>query len=130
MPKASILLAVSEPARQNRLEIALSWNGFEAFSVPSGESALLQLGFVLPNLVLLDLEAEEKAGWETVRRIRAVTPVPVICLAAPDQSDAYVEALRTGADLCLTRTAGIRGPRARVRALIRRAHGNQVLVEL
>jgi len=104
------------------LELAFAYcgNHYQVFSAPSGTSALLQFGIVQPDLILLDIALTEADGWETLRRLRDLSTVPVIVLSAVDEPAITIRSVEGGADYCMTGPWPIRELRARVRSLLRR----------
>jgi len=85
--------------------------------------ALSQTG-TTPDLVLLDLGLPDGDGIDLARRLRIFAPstVIVVLTARTEESDVIV-ALDAGADDYLTKPFHLEELLARVRALIRRAHG-------
>jgi two-component system KDP operon response regulator KdpE len=61
-------------------------------------------------------------GLELCRRVRAISPVPIIVLSAKGEEKTKVEALDLGADDFVTKPFGIDELLARVRASLRRAN--------
>lgn len=88
--------------------------------ITSRDGALLQLGLVQPNLIILALRMSNSSSWWTLQRIRELSSVPIIVLSTLDDKGIEVECLDRGADLCLTRPISVRELQARVRALLRR----------
>jgi len=74
-----------------------------------------------PDLVITDLAMPNVDGLELCRRLRAVSPVPIIVLSAKGEEKTKVEALDLGADDFVTKPFGIDELLARVRASLRRA---------
>jgi two-component system KDP operon response regulator KdpE len=74
-----------------------------------------------PDLVITDLGMPNMNGLELCRRLRAISPVPIIVLSAKGEEQTKVEALDTGADDFVSKPFGIDELLARVRASLRRA---------
>src|SRR5205814_943319 len=77
----------------------LAPEGFLTLTAGTGPAGLEQLGRAAVDLVVLDVMLPELSGFEVLRRIRAVSRVPVIMLtargAATDRSlDTHVSNLR------------------------------------
>jgi DNA-binding response OmpR family regulator len=75
---------------------------------------LYQVGLVQPDLVVLDVK-----GWETLRRMRARSSVPIIVLVEDETGD-RIESLNQGADYFVTKPPSLREVEAKARALLRR----------
>ncbi|MEQ0563355.1 response regulator transcription factor [Amycolatopsis sp. NEAU-NG30] len=73
------------------------------------------------DLVLLDLGLPDLDGLDVLRKIRAVSPVPVIVLTARGDERSVVRGLRLGADDYLTKPVRLAELLARMDAVVRRA---------
>ena len=82
-------------------------NDAEVFEAASGREGLRALYGARPDLVLLDAALPELDGAGVLDRIREVTDVPVLMLAATDRDLEKVRALRAGADDYLTKPFGL-----------------------
>ena len=72
-----------------------------------------------PDLVVLDMDLVDAVGLDVLATIRALSDVPVIALTANDEQD-RVEALRAGADDCVSKPPPQAELEARIEALMRR----------
>jgi DNA-binding response OmpR family regulator len=72
-----------------------------------------------PDLVVLDLDLPDTDGLDILATIRALGDVPVIALAGREEEE-RIEALRGGADDCLSRPPPEAELEARIEALLRR----------
>jgi two-component system response regulator CpxR len=84
------------------------------------------------ELVILDVMLPGIGGFEVLRRVRAVSPIPVIMLTARGDELDRVMGLETGADDYLAKPFSSRELVARIRAVLRRgetrpANDNTVL---
>ncbi|SDG41135.1 response regulator transcription factor [Pseudonocardia oroxyli] len=70
--------------------------------------------------VLLDLGLPDADGLTVLRRLRAVSDVPVVVLTARDDERSVVRALRTGADDYVVKPARLGELRARLEVAVRR----------
>jgi two-component system KDP operon response regulator KdpE len=73
-----------------------------------------------PDLVILDVRMPKMDGWETCRRIRELTDVPIIMLTALDEETDQIKGLEIGADDYIPKPYKMGVLLARVRALLRR----------
>lgn len=74
-----------------------------------------------PDLVILDVQMPGLDGWETLKRIREVSDVPVVMLTARAEELDKVRGLRGGADDYVTKPFGRQELLARVNANLRRS---------
>lgn len=120
--QAKILIVEADREIRTRLEFAFAYggNGYQVFTAPSGSSALLQFGIVQPDVILLDVGPGSPDGWDTLRRLRELSTVPVIALSSQDEPAVTIKSLEWGADYCMAIPFSIHELRARVRALLRR----------
>jgi len=104
----------------------LEHDGFDVSQATTGTEALAQLRDRLPDLILLDVMMPELDGFETLRLIREISPVPVIMLTARGDEDDRVRGLELGADDYLTKPFSPRELVSRVRAVLRRTEAPAV----
>jgi DNA-binding response OmpR family regulator len=97
--------------------------GFLATSAGTGPAGLAQLARAPADLVVLDVMLPELSGFEVLRRIRAVSRVPVIMLTARGEEVDRVVGLEMGADDYLAKPFSPRELVARIRAVLRRIPG-------
>ncbi len=103
---------------------ALGANGYEAIWKKDGRSGL-HAALDRPDLVLLDLGLPDLDGLVVCRELKAIVPsaVLVILTARRDQLD-VVAGLESGADDYLTKPFSLIELLARIRAHLRRYHGD------
>jgi DNA-binding response OmpR family regulator len=99
--------------------------GYEVVEAPNGGEGVKQLYAQQPDLVILDVSMPVLDGWETLKRIREVSEVPVLMLTARAQELDKVRGLRSGADDYITKPFGRQELLARVTANLRRATSGQ-----
>lgn len=117
------ILVVDDEAAQIRLaDMALAHQGYEVLKANGGQEALRLVFEHKPDLVLLDVVMPGLDGWQTCRRIREVSDVPIIMLTGQRYSEEdIVRGLEHGADEYLSKPLGSRELVARVQAVLRRA---------
>jgi DNA-binding response OmpR family regulator len=98
----------------------LERDGFQAVWVRSGEQGLAELDRHPVRLVILDVGLPGMDGFEVCRRIRAMSPLPIIMLTARDEEADRVAGLEVGADDYVPKPFSPRELMARVRAVLRR----------
>jgi two-component system, OmpR family, KDP operon response regulator KdpE len=120
-----ILVVDDEPQIRRALRTSLSAHGYEVETAGNGEEALVAAADTAPDLVFLDLGLPDLDGTEVIRRLRAFSDVPVIVLSVRDQQADKVAALDVGADDYVTKPFGMEELLARLRATLRRSHGEE-----
>ena len=126
-----VLLVDDEVSIQRSLSSLLRSRGYAVDIAPSGESALKAISDRPPDLVLLDLGLPLLDGGEVCRRVRDVSPVPIIILTARNNETEKVSLLDIGADDYVTKPFSAPELLARVRAALRRsARGGEQLPSL
>jgi two-component system KDP operon response regulator KdpE len=85
-----------------------------------GQQALRAITEQMPDLVLLDVMMPDMDGFETLKRIREHSTVPVIMLTAKSEELDKVSGLSLGADDYITKPFSNRELAARIKAVLRR----------
>lgn len=116
-----ILIVDDEPQLTRVLRTGLSSRGYDVRVAADGLSGLETFSDWHPDLVITDLAMPVMDGLELCRRVRSVSPVPIIVLSAKGEEKIKVEALDLGADDYVTKPFGIDELLARVRSALRRA---------
>jgi len=99
----------------------LEASGYRVLHADDGLSALELHASEQPALVVLDWMLPKLDGLEVLRRLRKISPTPVLMLTARGEETDRVVGLELGADDYLTKPFSMREFIARVRALLRRA---------
>jgi len=117
------MLVVSDDQHTRTLLTEMfSEEGFQVYTTPDEERGLLsQFSLIRPAVTIVDILNTGGCRLETVERIREMSSVPVIALAACKDSGVLIESLDRGADYFMTKPFSTRELQARVRALLRRA---------
>jgi len=119
--KPRILVVDDEPQLTRVLRTGLKSHSYDVRTAADGLSGLETFNDWHPDLVITDLAMPNMNGLELCRKIRAVSPVPIIVLSAKGEEKTKVEALDIGADDFVTKPFGIDELLARIRAALRRA---------
>lgn len=120
MAAKKILVVDDEPLITESLEYSLKQEGFEVVVAHDGHQALEITRREIPDLIVLDIMLPGMDGWETTRRLRQESTVPIIMLTARGQEIDRVLGLEMGADDYLAKPFSFRELLARIRATFRR----------
>ena len=107
--------------------MGLEGRGMEVKGALDGDDALRELEEFRPDAVVLDLMLSGLSGFELCRRVRMSSNVPILVLSARNELEDKVSGLNLGADDYLTKPFDIEELLARIRALLRRAVGDEIL---
>jgi phosphate regulon transcriptional regulator PhoB len=127
--KRTILVVEDEEDIRDLVRFHLEQEGYAVRTAGSGEAALAQAAAERPALIVLDLMLPGVDGLEVCRRLRAARAtegVPIVMLTARAAEVDRVLGLELGADDYITKPFSPRELVARVRAVLRRAHGEDV----
>lgn len=119
----TVLLVDDEPQILEVLERYLSDEGFVVHKAHDGPGAIRVATAEKPDLIVLDLKLPGMTGFEVFREIRTTSQVPVIMLTSRTEEVDRVVGLELGADDYITKPFSPREVVARIRAVLRRAHG-------
>jgi len=115
-----ILLVDSSPDLRETIGRVLRRECFEVEDVADGEAALAAAARGPLDLMLLDLQLRKVSGLDVLRRLRAISTLPVIAMSADGGEVDRVLALELGADDCVSIPCSLAELVSRVRALLRR----------
>jgi DNA-binding response OmpR family regulator len=110
------------------VELALEQGGFKVRCAHDGPSGLTAAKEFDPTVLILDIMLPKMDGVAVLKRLRGTgNRVPVIMITARDTTSDKVQSLDLGADDYLTKPFDIEELLARVRAILRRTEGDEVL---
>jgi DNA-binding response OmpR family regulator len=119
-----LLVAEDHPSLARSLADGLREEGYAVDLTFDGEEAEHLVTVNTYDAVILDLMLPRRDGWQVLKTIRRHNPqLPVLCLTARDAVDDRVKGLDLGADDYLTKPFDWQELMARVRAVVRRGHG-------
>jgi DNA-binding response OmpR family regulator len=127
-PGTGVLVVEDDRDIARLVELALEQHGFDVRCAYDGPSALTATKEFDPAVVILDIMLPKMDGVGVLKRLReSGNLVPVIMLTARDTTRDKVHSMDLGADDYLTKPFDIEELLARLRALLRRAKGDEVL---
>ncbi|MDL2218967.1 response regulator transcription factor [Ruminococcaceae bacterium OttesenSCG-928-O06] len=104
------------------LRLYLEKEGYDTHLAHDGEAAFNAFEDYSPDLVLLDIMMPKQDGWETCRKIRATSEVPIIMLTAKGDTFDKVLGLELGADDYIVKPFETKEVVARIKAVLRRTN--------
>ena len=119
-----ILVVDDERAIRELAQLYLEKAGFAVTTSADGRSALEQVKYDPPSLVVLDWMLPEIDGLEVCRRIRADSNLPILILTARDEEIDQIIGLEMGADDYMTKPFNPRLLVAHVKAILRRVQNS------
>ena len=96
MPTPLVLVVDDEAPIQRFVRAELEAQGYRVLTTGSGTAALERIEEDRPDLVLLDVMMPEMDGFETLRRLRQHSTVPVIMFTARGATSTRCAASRRG----------------------------------
>jgi two-component system KDP operon response regulator KdpE len=123
MRKHLVLVVDDEPAIVRLVKAKLTADGYAVITADRGEQALALLEDERPDLIVLDLMMPGIDGFETLRRIRMESQVPVVMLTARAGDADRLKGFHSGADDYVTKPFNPDELAARVAAVLRRTAG-------
>lgn len=115
-----ILVVDDEPRMVNFMRMNLELEGCRVISASNGREALEKVRDEMPDVVLLDIMMPVMDGFETLRRLRQASSVPVLVLTAKDDEEDRIKGLELGADDYIGKPFSHRELVSRIRAVLRR----------
>lgn len=119
-----VLIIDDDRALRDALRRALTLAGYEVATAAGGRPGLERIAEQPPDAVVLDVGMPDIDGLEVCRRLRAAGDrVPVLMLTARDAVEDRIDGLDAGADDYLVKPFDVGELKARLRAVLRRASG-------
>jgi DNA-binding response OmpR family regulator len=119
-----VLLAEDDPLLRDGISEGLRQHGFQVDCIQDGIAAEREAARGVYDAVVLDLGLPRLDGLQVLRNVRSAgLSTPVLVLTARDAVTERIQALDLGADDYVIKPVEVAELAARLRALIRRAHG-------
>jgi two-component system alkaline phosphatase synthesis response regulator PhoP len=124
------ILIIEDEARIVRtLRLYLEQAGFAVCAVHDGAQAIPAFRQERPSLILLDLNLPGQDGLDICRALRRAGNVPIIMVTARTEEMDRLIGLELGADDYISKPFSPREVVARVRAVLRRVHGDNEMAD-
>lgn len=119
--KSKIILIEDEPAIADTVIYALESEGFVVEWRNTAQAGLDCIETHSAQLAILDIGLPDMNGFDAFRKLRSLSPIPVIFLTARNEEIDRVIGLEMGADDYVVKPFSPRELTARVRAVLRRS---------
>lgn len=119
-----LLIVEDEPDFLKTIAQAMREEGYAVDEAPDGEEGLYKAEQYDYDAIVLDAMLPRINGFELLRRLRRTKKTPVLMLTARAKVSDRIQGLDIGADDYLAKPIDLDELAARLRALIRRSHGN------
>ena len=127
MPLAHIAVVDDEPDITALLGAYLCSHGYRVTELHDGAGLMALLQRDAPALVLLDLGLPGEDGLAIARQVREFGPIGLVIVSGRGDAVDKVVGLEIGADDYITKPFDLRELLARVKAVLRRTLGNEVV---
>jgi two-component system alkaline phosphatase synthesis response regulator PhoP len=125
MVKQKVLIVDDEVSIQELIRFNLEQAGFDTEVAGDGLEAIEMAESYKPDLIVLDLMLPGKDGYDVCKEIRRTSNVPIIMLTAKETELERVLGLELGADDYMTKPFSPLELVARIKAVLRRASGQE-----
>ena len=124
-----VLVVEDEESYRQALSSGLRREGFSVEVAADGREALALFTDRPPDIVLLDLRLPGMNGTEVCRRMRNLSPVPIVMVSAVDAELDVVLGLELGAAGYVTKPFRLRELVARMQAILRRVTPSHLSID-
>ncbi len=117
----NLLIIDDDKGLDQLLSEYLTGQGYSVRAAENGKVGLRAMYERQPDMILLDVTMPDKDGWETLRRIREISNLPVIMLTARGDEADILQGFSLGADDYVTKPFSFAQLSARIHAVLNRA---------
>lgn len=118
----TIMIAEDDEDIAELISLYLENDDFQVILARDGKQALRLFETQDVDLLIVDLMMPEMNGYETIRKIREVSEIPILIVSAKSMNQDKVLGLGIGADMYLTKPFDPLELVAQVKAMIRRSY--------
>ena len=123
MAANKVLLVDDDPGIIEVLKLYFEKEGYQVSTCMQGDKAVAAFNSFVPDIVILDLMLPGIDGFEVCKRVREKLDTPIIMLTAREEEADKVFGLELGADDYMTKPFSHAELILRIKANIRRYHG-------
>jgi DNA-binding response OmpR family regulator len=125
MQRHKILVVDDDPTLIRFVSEFLQTESFRVITANNGPEALRHAYREHPDLVLLDVMMPGMDGWEVTARLRELSDLPIILLTAKSSESDKLRGFKLGVDDYVTKPFSLAELRARIQAVLNRAHSQK-----
>jgi len=120
----TLMIGEDRVAEEISLYIQCRWSDAKIISTVEGEQGIELVEKESPDLLLVDISLRDLQYIDFITNIRSFSDIPIILLADKENGIGKARGLEAGADECFVRPFEPIDFLARVKALLRRVHGD------
>ncbi len=121
MGKGRILVIDDDPTLNSLIRQSFHAKGYEVITALNGMEGLKLAYRSHPDVILLDIMMPDLDGYETCRRLREISEVPVLMLTAMASEDDLLRGFEAGADDYVKKPFSLKELDARITAVLKRS---------
>lgn len=121
MGKGRILVIDDDPTLNSLIRQSFHAKGYEVITALNGMEGLKLAYRSHPDIILLDIMMPDLDGYETCRRLREISEVPVLMLTAMSSEEDMLRGFEAGADDYVKKPFSLRELEVRISAVMKRS---------
>lgn len=121
MGKGRILVIDDDPTLNSLIRQSFHAKGYEVITALNGMEGLKLAYRSHPDIILLDIMMPDLDGYETCRRLREISEVPVLMLTAMSSEEDLLRGFEAGADDYVKKPFSLRELEVRISAVMKRS---------
>lgn len=121
MGKGRILVIDDDPTLNSLIRQSFHAKGYEVITALNGMEGLKLAYRSHPDIILLDIMMPDLDGFETCRRLREISEVPVLMLTAMSSEEDLLRGFEAGADDYVKKPFSLKELEARITAVMKRS---------
>lgn len=125
MSKGRILVIDDDPTLNSLIRQSFHVKGYEVITAVNGMEGLKLAYRSHPDIILLDIMMPDLDGYETCRRLREISEVPVLMLTAMTAEEDLLRGFEAGADDYVKKPFSLKELEARIGAVMKRSSNGE-----
>jgi two-component system KDP operon response regulator KdpE len=121
-----ILIVDDDNSIRKFLRVSIETQGYKCIDTDNGSNALMLAVSHNPDVMILDLGLPDMDGLDVIKKLRAISQLPIIIISARGRDREKVEALDAGADDYITKPFSVTELLARIRVILRHISSSEI----